>query len=100
MWLELADRDDLSREQIRLLAGGGDAAVVTRLLERMLLLPREVDRFDPQVVIAMADLAPVRDDWAWRVAASPDPAIRACMASGLGRRFFPVLMDMIVRRVA
>jgi len=51
-------------------------------------------------VIAMADLALVRDDWAWRVAASPDPAIRACMASGLGRRFFPVLMDMIVRRVA
>jgi hypothetical protein len=81
VWLELAGRDDLSRDQIRTLAARGDAAVVTRLLRRGLLLPHRVDRFDPQVVIAMADLAPVRDDWVWRVAVSPDPAIRAALAA-------------------
>jgi Leucine rich repeat variant len=63
------------------MAGSGDAPVVTRLLERGLLLPHEVDRFDTQIVIAMADVAPVRHDWAWRVAVSPDPAIRAAFAA-------------------
>jgi len=87
VWLELADRDDLSGHQIRLLATRGDAPVVTCLLERGLLLPHEVDRFDPQVVIAMADVAPVRHDWAWRVAVNPDPAIRAAIAS---TTFLPV----------
>jgi hypothetical protein len=81
VWLELADRDDLSGHQIHLLASTDDAPVVTCLLERGLLLPHDVDRFDPQVVIAMADVAPVRHDWAWRVAVSPDPAIRAAIAS-------------------
>lgn len=79
--LELADRDDLSGDQIRLLAGIGDVQFVIRLLRRGLLPPQEVDRFDPQIVIAMADLAPVRDDWIWRVAVSPDPAIRAALVS-------------------
>ncbi|MBM0256652.1 hypothetical protein [Micromonospora sp. 4G55] len=52
VWLELADRDDLSGDQIRLLARRGDAQVVIRLLSRGLLSPDEVDRLDPPVVIA------------------------------------------------
>ncbi|PMR58798.1 hypothetical protein C1A38_22775 [Verrucosispora sp. ts21] len=79
--LELADRDDLSGDQIRLLARRGDAQVVIRLLSRGLLPPDEVDHPDPPVVIAMADIAPVPDDWARRLAASPDPAIRGALAT-------------------
>ncbi|MEV0431296.1 hypothetical protein [Micromonospora sp. NPDC050495] len=81
VWLELADRDDLSGDQVRLLARRGDAQVVTRLLSRALLQPEKVDRFDPPVVIAMADIAAIPDDWAWRLAASPDPAIRGALAA-------------------
>ncbi|MEU8265269.1 hypothetical protein AB0C02_32270 [Micromonospora sp. NPDC048999] len=79
--LELADRDDLSGDQIRLLARCGDAQVVIRLLSRGLLRPDELDRFDPLVVIAMADIAPIPEDWAWRLAASPDPAMRGALAA-------------------
>ncbi|MFE9693717.1 hypothetical protein [Micromonospora sp. NPDC005806] len=81
VWLELADRDDLSGDQIRLLARRGDAQVVIRLLSRGLLPPDEVDRFDPPVVIALADIAAIPEDWAWRLAASPDPAIRGALAA-------------------
>ncbi|TDC43035.1 hypothetical protein E1166_05685 [Micromonospora sp. KC213] len=79
--LELAERDDLSADQIHRLARLGDAQVVIRMLDRGLLPPAEVDRFDPQVVIAMADIAPVPGDWAWRVAANADPAIRGALAA-------------------
>lgn len=81
VWLELANRDNLNDNQIRHLARCGDTQVVIRLLERGLLPPEKVDRFDPQVVIAMADITPIPDEWAWRLAASPDPAIRGALAA-------------------
>lgn len=79
--LELTDRDDLSEVQVHLLARSGDAHVIARLMERGLLSVDGVDRFEPQVVIAMAGIAPVRRDWLWEVAADQDPAVRAALAS-------------------
>lgn len=79
--LELADRDDLSEDHVRVLVRSGDVQVVSRLIARGLLMPEEVETFDPQIVIAMADVAPVRRDWLRRVAANEDPAVRAALAS-------------------
>lgn len=81
VWLELADRIDLSAHHIRQLTRVGHSGTVIRLLEHGRLRPDEVDRFDPQIVIAMADIGPVRRDWVGRVAANPDPAIRSAIAS-------------------
>lgn len=81
VWLELADRDDLSEDQIRLLARSGDVHVIARLATRGLLLREEIERFDPHIVIAMANVAPVRPDWLWEVAANQDPAVRAALTS-------------------
>ncbi|MFI7430798.1 hypothetical protein ACIBPB_27765 [Micromonospora sp. NPDC049836] len=78
---ELAERDDLGADQLRLLAHRGEPEVVIRLLSRGLVSPGEVDHVDPPIVIAMADLAAIPEDWAWRLAASPDPAVRAALAA-------------------
>lgn len=81
VWQDLAERDDLSRDQVLSLARRGGSAVVVRLLARGLLAPDQVDSYDPAVAVAIADLVPLADGWARRVAAEPDPAIRAALAT-------------------
>ncbi|MBV1853138.1 hypothetical protein [Catellatospora tritici] len=77
---ELADRTDLSRDQVLRLARHGGAPIAIRLLQRGLLTPEEVDDSDPRILVALADLGPIAADRVRPAATSPDPAVRAALA--------------------
>ncbi|HKT02048.1 MAG TPA: hypothetical protein VJT31_21180 [Rugosimonospora sp.] len=77
---DLAYRDDLTAEQVRVLArrGGTDTTVV--LVRRGLLRADVVDGGDPWVVLALLDEHGAPQEWAGALASHPDPRVRERLA--------------------
>lgn len=81
-WLrrDLARRDDLSSAQARALLDSGDGPVVAALLESGAIAPGDVPTEDDRVAVVVAARPGADPDLVRRVAAHPDPEVRAWLA--------------------
>lgn len=82
--LDLAERADLSPEQVRTLAARGGTATVIRLIQRRLVTSVEVDTTDPEIQLALVDQGDAPEEWARALAAHADPSVRRGLAAASG----------------
>jgi hypothetical protein len=79
--LDLADRDDLSPSQIRMLAARGGADMATRLARRGLITAADIGPADPRVALALLDEGAAPESWASVLGDHPDPSVRSGVAA-------------------
>ncbi len=91
--LDLADRDDLSPSQLRMLAARGGTDTVIRLARRGLLAAADVGPTDPAIALALLDGGHAPGSWARPLSKHPDPSVRASVA-GAGQVPVDVLRDL------
>jgi hypothetical protein len=78
--LDLAERDDLTPEQVRTLATRGGPDTALRLVRRGRLGAADVDPDDPWIALALLDSGRAPPGTAERLAGDPDPRVRQALA--------------------
>jgi hypothetical protein len=78
--LDLAERADLTPDQVRMLATRGGPDTALRLVRRGRLGSADVDPDDPWIALALLDSDAAPPGTAERLAADPDPRVRQALA--------------------
>jgi hypothetical protein len=78
--LELAERDDLTPDQVRTLATRGGTDTALRLVRRGRLGAADVDLDDPWLALALLECGTAPPGTAQRLAGDPDPRVRQALA--------------------
>lgn len=81
---DLAERADLSRQQVRTLATRGGRDTIIRLIQRHLVTSADVDTADPEIQLALINEGDAPDEWAPALANHADRSVRSALAAASG----------------